>query len=221
MKTFMLGTTATLALLMTAHAASAQDYFWNEDGESVSARSPWMWRIRGVAFNPNESSDVSGGGKIGVDQALAPEVDATYFFDNSKIALEMALTGGNHDVLAQNTGSGDLDLGEVSTLLPMVHLQYHFMPRTELFRPYVGIGFAYMWMYDSQITSDITAASYEDSFGYSIQAGVDYTLNDTWALNADIKQLFINGDVDINNGAITADVDYNPTVVGVGMAYKW
>jgi outer membrane protein len=46
-------------------------------------------------------------------------------------------------------------------------------------------------------------------------------LNEHWLVNVDLKKLFLNTDVNINNGAIKADVDINPWIVGVGMGYRF
>jgi outer membrane protein len=40
-------------------------------------------------------------------------------------------------------------------------------------------------------------------------------------VNLDVKKLWISTDVSINNGAINADVDINPWIVGVGVGYRF
>ena len=64
---------------------------------------------------------------------------------------------------------------------------------------------------------------YDDSFGYALQAGFDYGLNENWALNFDVKKVMINTDVTIQSGGstINADVDIDPWVFGVGVAYRF
>lgn len=64
---------------------------------------------------------------------------------------------------------------------------------------------------------------YENSFGFSFQAGVDYNLNDKWFLNLDLKQLLLSTDVDVNTGAavLPVEVDINPFIVGVGVGRKF
>ena len=42
-------------------------------------------------------------------------------------------------------------------------------------------------------------------------------IDDKWFVNVDVKKLFLQTDVSINSGAITADVDIDPWIVGVGI----
>ncbi|HEX2753597.1 MAG TPA: OmpW family outer membrane protein [Alphaproteobacteria bacterium] len=54
-----------------------------------------------------------------------------------------------------------------------------------------------------------------------MQAGLDYKLDDHWMLNVDVKKIYLNTDVSVNNGAVTADVDLDPWVFGVGVGYRF
>ena len=60
-----------------------------------------------------------------------------------------------------------------------------------------------------------------DSFGWALQAGVDVALSGNWYANLDVKKIFLSTDVSINGGAVTADVDLDPWVVGFGVGYKF
>ncbi|TAH32481.1 MAG: OmpW family protein, partial [Alphaproteobacteria bacterium] len=57
--------------------------------------------------------------------------------------------------------------------------------------------------------------------GPAIQAGVDYDLKNGWFLNFDVKKIWINTDVKINGGAIRADVDIDPWVIGFGAGFRF
>lgn len=52
-------------------------------------------------------------------------------------------------------------------------------------------------------------------------AGFDYWLNDRWGVNFDVKKIFLNIDAESNNGAITADIDLDPWIVGADVAYRF
>ena len=69
--------------------------------------------------------------------------------------------------------------------------------------------------------ASVTSVDYDNSFGPALQAGVDYALDDNWMLNLDVKKIWINTDVKFNGGAIAADVDINPWVVGAGVGYRF
>lgn len=58
-------------------------------------------------------------------------------------------------------------------------------------------------------------------FLYALQVGADYKLDAHWLLNADVKKIFLNTDVSVNNGAVRADVDLDPWVFGLGVGYRF
>jgi outer membrane protein len=62
---------------------------------------------------------------------------------------------------------------------------------------------------------------YDNSLGWALQIGVDYRLTDSWYINADVKRLFLDTDVNINNGGVKADVDVDPWIFGMGIGYKF
>lgn len=189
-------------------------------GSSVEARaeggnSPWMIRLRGTIVSPDESASLTGlTGTVEADGALVPELDITYFFTDN-IAAELILATSPHDMSA----TAGVDLGEVWVLPPTVTLQYHFAPKGQ-FRPYVGAGINYTIFYGVD-SGAVASIDYENGFGYALQAGMDYDLGDQWVFNIDVKKLWLNTDVSINNGAITADVDLDPWIFGAGFGYRF
>ena len=99
----------------------------------------WLVRGRAVIVAPDESSTIGViGGEAAVDEAYMPEVDFSYFFTDN-IAAELVLTSTNHDVAAEGTSLGDVDLGDVWLLPPVLALQYHFAPKATV-SPYIGGG---------------------------------------------------------------------------------
>jgi outer membrane protein len=150
-----------------------------------------------------------------------PELDFTYFFTKN-VAAEVILGATPHDVTAINTTAGQVDLGSVWLLPPTLTLQYHFMPDNEGFRPYVGAGVNYTHFFNAD-KGAVNSIDYDNSFGYALQAGFDYGLTENWAINVDAKKVMINSDVTIQSGAtrINADVDIDPWILGVGVAYRF
>jgi outer membrane protein len=106
-------------------------------------------------------------------------------------------------------------------LPPTLTAQYHFMPKSA-FSPYIGAGVNYTWFYDAKAPgSTVKNISYKDNFGTVLQAGFDYNIEGRWYLNVDVKQIFLNTDATINGGAIKADVDLDPLLIGVGLGYRF
>lgn len=186
---------------------------------ALSQESPWLIRGRLLAVLPDEDATVSPiGGGVDIDNSVVPEVDFTYFF-RENWAVELILATTPHEVHHTPTG---LDLGKTWLLPPTITLQYHFQPHDPSFRPYVGAGINYTIFFNE---GDGAAAGidvdYDNNFGFALQAGVDFPINEHWSVNVDVKKVFLNTDVTIAPAGITADVDIDPLIIGVGLAYRF
>lgn len=202
-----------LSVISSANAAGR-----SVAGKSWDAKERFLIRARAIGVVPDESSSTSIGGEITVADQIVPEVDFSYFFTDN-IAAELVAAVTPHDMGAVGTTLGDLDLGDVWLLPPTLTLQYHFNPAGNI-RPYAGAGVTYVHYFnvDSAGFNDI---DYDDGFGVALQAGVDIGIDDHWAFNADVKKIFHQVDASVNHGAVTADVDLDPWVIGVGIAYRF
>jgi len=67
----------------------------------------------------------------------------------------------------------------------------------------------------------VTSVDFENGIGYALQAGMDIAIGGNWSANVDVKKIFLNTDVKVNGGAINADVDLDPWVVGIGIGYRF
>jgi len=174
-------------------------------------------RVRVIGVVPDESSSISAiGGKVSVDESVTPELDFTYFFTDH-IAAELVLTLSPHDVRAVGTSAGNLDLGDVLLLPPVLSLQYHVLPDSS-FRPYVGVGVNYTIAIDEDpgVAADI---DYDEAVGLVLGAGCDLDITDQLFLSLDVKKAFLNVDVEVQalGTTVTADVDLDPWIFGVGL----
>lgn len=176
-------------------------------------------RARGIAMVPDESTSSSdlttGGGELNND--YVPEVDLSYFITDN-IALELIAATTKHDLKWQNP---DVDLGSVMLLPPTLTLQYHFMPK-ERFSPYLGAGINYTFFYDEK-PGAAQSISYDNGFGYALQAGFDYAISGPWSLNVDVKKIFLSTDITTNvgTGPLKVDADLDPWVFGIGVGYRF
>lgn len=206
MKRLLLSALAT-SLLAAAPAAAEQ--------------GDWIVRLRALNVIPNEDATITPiGGNVDIDSSVVPELDITYFVQ-SQWAVELILGVTPHDVAAVGTAAGDIDLGDVTLLPPTLTLQYHFNPDGQV-RPYLGAGVNYTTFFNEDLPngSALSTISYDDSFGLAAQAGVDFALQDGWLLNLDVKYIDIDTDVLID-GAIAADVQIDPVVLGVGFGRRF
>ena len=221
-----------LAALMTGTA------FTGFAATASAEDNPWMLRARAIAVLPDESAALSVGGAglagdADIGDQYVPEFDITYFFTDN-ISAELILAVTPHDVSAVNVTvpgaltNATVDLGDVWLLPPTLTLQYHFQNGSK-FKPYVGAGVNATFFFNEDEGPVADGMDYDPSFGPAVQAGFDYDLDGKdggFALNVDVKKIWINTDVTVDfttalGATVNADVDINPLVVGVGLAYKY
>lgn len=187
-----------------------------QDTDAANDYNKWQARLRLISVIPSPGDDIDDA-DVDLSTAFVPELDFTYFF-NKNWAAELILGTTKHDVDLDVDGVGALDLGHVWLLPPTLNLQYHFYASN--FKPYVGAGVNYTIFYGVD-EGDLDDIEYDNAFGFSLQAGLDYTLNDKWFLNLDIKQLFLKTDVTVNGDPDTSEVNIDPLIVGLGVGMKF
>ena len=191
----LLASVITLAAL--APAAHAED-------------GPWLVRVRAVNL---DSADKDGTGlDLNVNDKVIPEVDISYFF-TPQLAAELILTyPQKHRVRA-----GDVRIGSLKHLPPTLTVQYHF---TDLgaFKPYVGAGLNYTRFMSVDLPDGVSID--KNSFGFALQAGVDFEVAKNVYLNFDVKKVQIRTDVKAAGDKLgTFKVD--PLLVGVGVGMRF
>ncbi|WP_298915102.1 OmpW family protein [uncultured Algimonas sp.] len=208
----------TFAVMM---GAAAMTVLPAANAAASDVDDPWLVRVRAISVMPEEDGTIRPiGGTVDIGDQIVPELDISYFVSEN-IAFELILGVTNHDVNANATSVGDVDLGDVWLLPPTVTAQYHFNPRGG-FRPYVGAGVNYT-VFFGEDEGDVTSIDYSNEFGFALQAGADIPINDTWFFNADVKKLWLSTDVKVDAGgvAVEADADINPWIVGIGLGRRF
>ncbi|MBO6796334.1 OmpW family outer membrane protein [Maricaulis sp.] len=203
-----------LLLAATALAMTAAAPAFAESGD-------WLIRLRAIDVMPNEGASIDPiGGDVDIDNSIVPELDITYFFQD-QWAVELILGVTPHDVSAVGTAADDIDLGEVTLLPPTLTVQYHFNPEGTV-RPYAGAGINYTHFFDKNLPSGsaLSTIDYDASLALAVQAGIDFDMGNDWFFNVDAKYIDINTDVTID-GAITADVDIDPVIIGLGFGRRF
>ncbi len=215
---------------------------------TMAEQGDWVVRLRAASVNPNDDSRLgktvnnllgapvmSAGADLVVDNNLIPELDISYYLTKN-IALELILaTGSKHDVKIKGDSVGvvgNQHLGEVDALPPTLTAQWHFNP-DQKFDPYVGVGVNYTVMLDRYLRGESGAINGNkikidrDSFGFAVQAGFDVNLDNGWLVNADVKYITLDTDVELR-GPVTGGVwrkidslDINPWVIGIGIGKKF
>lgn len=202
---------------------------------AMAAQGDWLVRLRGIVVAPTEESSVVTGfpdSGVGVENAVVPELDFTYFLTDN-IAAELILATSPHDIVGEGSLGEFGDIAEVMVLPPTLTLQYHFMPNHPTFRPYAGVGVNYTIFYSQDATSSLTDVlgptdvDLDDSVGVAFQLGADFPITDRWFFNADVKYIQIDTDATLTymvDGVRTTsevEVDLDPLVAGVGVGFRF
>ncbi|TJY36052.1 OmpW/AlkL family protein [Pontimicrobium aquaticum] len=184
-----------------------------QDKADDTNTNKWQMRFRVLAITPSPGDDIEGA-DVDISTSYIPELDFTYFFDKNW-AAELILATSKHEVDVEGT-----DLGRVWLLPPTLSLQYHFAGGEV--KPYVGAGVNYTIFYGIK-SGDAADMDYDNTFGFSFQAGLDYILSDKWFLNLDVKKILLSTDVNVDTGEgiLPVDVDVNPLVIGIGVGMKF
>lgn len=149
--------------------------------------------------------------KVGSD--TRPIFTVEYFIrDNLGIEL-LASTPYEHDVKL----NGSIDAGSVKHLPPTLSMNYH-IPTSSVWKPYVGAGLNYTIFFDEQ--SPLGELSADNSFGISLQAGLDYLVTEKGAVRLNVRWFDIDTDVELNGTDIgTAEVD--PWLIGLSYVHRF
>jgi outer membrane protein len=222
--------TAALIAAMTSGAMAVQAY---EEGD-------WILRVGAATVSPNEDSDkviiptepatVLKGVDIDSDTQLGL-IGAFMITDSFGLEL-LAATPFEHDISISGAG---IDAGSIKHLPPTLSLQWYPRGGQAGWQPYLGVGLNYTYIFDEEVDSDLEGAlgaligasevdlEVDNSFGFAAQAGVDFPLSEHWALNAGVWYLDIDTEAKIitDVGTVKFDVDIDPWVYNIGIAYKF
>ncbi len=218
MKTELKFAAAMLAMAMAATPALA------EQGDVLI-------RLRAITVQPQEKvgpvlpTFPTSGGRI--TNAYAPEIDFTYMLTNN-LGIELIAATTKHCI----EGGGSLAaVGRLActwVLPPTLTLQYHFAPQGKI-HPYVGAGVNWTMFYKEKASNQLNTAigatnvNLSNSWGYAVQAGVDFDLNDRMFINLDVKYVDMDSTARLTTGAAVNSVRANidPLIVGVGVGWRF
>ena len=167
----------------------------------AQSQGDWTFGI-GVGYvDPKSDNGDLAGLEADVDADESFVFTAEYFIrDNLGIEL-LAATPFEHDIDLE----GGIDAGSTKHLPPTLSLNYHF-PTNSPWKPYVGAGVNYTAFFEED--SDLGKLELDDSWGYALQAGIDYQFNDTGAVRFNVRYIDIESDVELDGQDIgTAEID--------------
>lgn len=215
--------TARIAALSLAAALAATP--------ALAEQGDVLVRLRAITVQPQEKvgpvlpTFPTSGGTI--TNSYAPEVDVTYMLTNH-VGVELIAATVKHCV----DGAGSLAaVGRLActwVLPPTLTLQYHFAPEGKI-HPYVGAGVNWTMFYNEKASSQLnsaigaTSVNLSNSWGYALQAGIDFDLNDKMFVNVDVKYVDMKSNARLTTGAAvnTLRANIDPLIVGVGVGWRF
>jgi outer membrane protein len=208
-----LGFGSLLAMTPTAQAQNAE-------GLNKSAGT-FLMRGRIIGVLPDVTSTITTiGGKVQATDTFVPEVDFSYFLTD-QIAFELIAATTRHGMKATGTAAGTVNLGSVWLLPPTLTVQWHPMPKAS-FSPYIGAGMNYTFFYNNKAPGGlINSVTYKNNAGYALQLGADIAVKGPWFMNLDVKKIFLSTNANVNRGFVSAKVDLDPVVAGIGFGYHF
>lgn len=179
----------------------------------AQSQGDWTVALGFGNINPKSDNGTLAGGEADIDDDTRPIFTVEYFVaDNIGLELLVA-TPFEHDISIDGIG----DAGSTKHLPPTLSLNYHF-PTNSAWKPYVGAGLNYTVFFEED--SGLGDLELDNSFGFSVQAGLDYMISDTGAVRLNVRWFDIDADAELNGGKIgTAEID--PVLIGVSYVHRF
>ncbi len=222
---------AGLALSVPAHAWDAGDWLVRVGGSNVDPKSD------NGSFNLTDLDPINSRLGIDVEDQWGVTFNFTYMYTPHWGIEVLAALPYEHDIKVEGLPG---TAATVTHLPPTLSLQYHFLPNSA-FQPYVGAGLNITWFMDDSKEAGLQAADLllseyygteirtgldvdSTSYGLAAQVGFDYTLNENWFVNFDVRYIDIQTDVTLkaNGDTVTkTEVAVDPLVYGIHLGYKF
>jgi outer membrane protein len=190
--------------------------------------NPWFARIGVVGVIYDSSATIATNGQTIPGATATVSNNVTVSFDlGYDITRDIALSvmGG---VPAKPTATGEgtvAALGELGKVLygPATFTGYYRFPNWGGIRPYAGLGAAYAIVFKNYDAA-VMQLRVHNGWGFVLQAGAEYKLNNKFDLFVDYKKIWISLDADgLISGAppVTARVKLDPSIVSAGIKFRF
>ena len=185
-------------------------------GSAMAAPGDISVRVGAAHVSPNdESGQVAGfpaGSEVSVDSSTSLGISLTYMATENLGVGVLGAWPFKHDIEGAGAIASAGKVAEVKHLPPTFTLQYHFSPDSAV-RPFVGAGFNYTTFFSEETTGALAGTDLEldDSFGWALEAGLDYSITPDWFLSGQVYYIAIDTTAKVN-GVDAVDVDIDPWV---------
>ena len=201
---------------------------------SPAAHANFSVNLGAINVNPdNSGSAINEAPSLGLkgDSNTQLGITVDYAFNDNWVLELIAATPFSHDV----NGTGGLagnKIANIKHLPPSLVAQYHFLDTSYQLRPFIGVGVNYTTFFDEQpsqalkatLGTDDVKVELDDSVGFLVQVGANYTMDDHWGLHAMVSIMDIDTDATVyanNAKALTSTVELDPVVAMFGVKYSF
>jgi outer membrane protein W len=209
---------AILWTLLAAMPALAQKHVQRRvevilDGEGVRRTGTTTIEPNQVTYIPR--FDTGGGAGLGI-----------VWFVSGRMAFEVKAAALASQLTVRTAGAdyvlvGDLGYAQIYPL--SVLLQWHPIDGGS-FRPYLGIGGAYVILRDVEKSSGgVTGVAFDDPAGLVVNAGLRIPFSSRWSLNGDVRYVPVEtrGRARFEGTRSSAEIHVRPLIVSAGMVYRF
>jgi len=187
---------------------------------ALAEAGDWLVRVGGSYIDPtSDGGNLSGTTQeFEVDSATSLTFDLTYMLDDNFAIELLAAWPFEHDIKLQGAGK----IGTTKHLPPTLSFQYHWT-RWGAIKPYVGVGVNYTYFFDTDAEGALSGANLDidNSWGAAYQVGVDYSFNDNWFANVNVRYINIetkNVEVDSTD---VGNLKIDPWIFGANIGYRF
>jgi outer membrane protein len=191
----------------------------------------WILRAGAATVAPDaDSEEVPGlGVTVDVDDDTQLSIIPVYMVTEDWGIELLAATPFEHNI---DVNEAPLQAGSTKHLPPTLTVQWYPRGGSTGWQPYVGVGLNYTIFFDEKAHRDLEGIvgdadlDLDDSFGLSASAGVDIPFGEHWSFNAGIWYIDIDTTATVtlreaDNAKVKFDVDIDPWVYNIGIAYKF
>ncbi len=191
----------------------------------------WIVRAGAAGVYPTGDGSIKGisGSKVEADSAWSLGINGTYMAtDNIGIEL-LGAWPFTHDIECKGSISALGTCAETKHLPPTLTAQYHFDTGTK-WHPFLGVGLNYTYFFDEETKGDLKSLGgkleLDSSWGFALEAGLDYELPNNWLIGAQVYWIDIDTDAtltvkDLDFKSSGNEVSIDPWVYMISVGYKF
>lgn len=215
-----------MSILKKAALAAATAAVFSSAPALAYEKGDMMLRVGAAGVYPTGDSDnitpIDPNAKVEADDAWSLGITFSYMFTDSIGLGVLAAYPFEHDIEGKGSISSLGKVGTTKQLPPTLTLQYYFNNTTQ-FTPFIGAGVNYTNFFDEDTKGALSSADLDldDSWGYALEAGVDYDINGKWMVSGQIYYINIETEAKISGVPGSYDVDINPWVYLLSAGYKF